>query len=488
MKILFATSEIHPVIKTGGLADVSGGLPNAYARLGEDVRVVLPGYLSVWEKLTDVHKIAEFDVRCAFRSYRVAIKEARSTGIDVPLWIVDIPELFDRPGNPYLAADGNDWWDNGERFGLFARIAADLALDRYSIGWKADLVQANDWQTGLVPAFLSEEAVRPATIFTIHNMAYQGLFPHSLFSYLELPWHWWKTHGGVEFYGQMSMLKAGIEMSDWVTTVSPTYAREITWPQFAYGLEGVMAHKQAQGKLVGIINGIEEDVWNPATDRLIARTYSADKGRVAGKAENKKALLNHFGWHESEIDLDIPVIGMVGRLVWQKGIDLVLDLMPQILEEHNAIFVVLGSGDRQHHEALQKLAIYYPKRVLVYLGYSEALAHLVEAGSDMFLMPSRFEPCGLNQIYSLIYGTPPIVHCTGGLADTVVNATVENIDNGTATGFVFYDPSLHALKSTLLHALYLYGKKRTWQKLQKQGMTQHFGWQESARQYLKLIQ
>ncbi len=488
MNILFATSEIHPVIKTGGLADVSGGLPNAYSRLDHQVRVVLPGYLAVWEKLTDVHKIAEFHTGTTFYDHPVVIKAARSSGIDVPLWIVDIPELFDRPGNPYLAADGSDWWDNGERFGVFSRIVAELAMDKHGIGWRADLVQANDWQTGLVPAFLAEESQPPATIFTIHNMAYQGNFPNSLFNYLNLPWHWWSAEGGLEFHGQMSMLKAGIEKADWVTTVSPTYAKEITWPEFAYGLEGVMARKLGEGRLVGIINGIDQDVWNPATDRLIARTYSAEKGRVAAKAENKRALLNHFGWHESEIDPNIPVIGMVGRLVWQKGVDLVLDLIPHILEQENAIFVVLGSGDREHHDALQRLAIYYPRRVLVYLGYSEALAHLVEAGSDIFLMPSRFEPCGLNQIYSLMYGTPPIVHSTGGLADTVVNATVENLDNGTATGFVFYDPSLHALKSTLQHALYLFGKKRSWQKLQKQGMQQHFGWQDSAQQYLNLIQ
>lgn len=488
MKILFVTSEAHPVIKTGGLADVSGGLPNAYAALNHKVRIVLPGYQAVWEKLTQVKKIAEFDTHGCNRRHHVIIKQARSAGLDAPLWIVDIPELFDRPGNPYLADNGRDWWDNGERFAVFAKVAAELAMDRHGLGWKADLVQANDWQTGLVPAWLAEEQNPPKTIFTIHNMAYQGLFPHSLFSAMHMPWHWWQADQGVEFYGHLSMLKAGIEMSDWVTTVSPSYAREITWPEFAYGMEGVLSRKASEGKLVGIINGIDEKVWNPDCDPLIARNYNVDKGRVAAKKANKIALLNHFGWHQSEIDADTPVLGLVGRLVWQKGIDLVLQLIPEIIHNSNAIFVIVGSGDREHHEALQKLAIEYPKRVLVYLGYSEPLAHLVEAGSDLFLMPSRFEPCGLNQIYSLKYGTPPIVHHTGGLADTVVNATDENMAAGTATGFVFYDPDIHALKSTVQHALYVYSRKRAWQALQKRGMQQNFGWQESARKYLELIQ
>ncbi|MGB1090815.1 MAG: glycogen synthase GlgA [Oceanobacter sp.] len=488
MNILFATSEVHPIIKTGGLADVSGGLPNAYAELGHDVRLVLPGYQVVWEKLNDVHIVVEFDLYVSGRHHPVVIKQARCTGLNVLLWVVDIPDLYDRPGNPYLDDNGGDWWDNGERFGLFSRIVAELAMDVHGIGWRADLVQANDWQTGLVPAYLGEYSdSRPATIFTIHNMAYQGNFPHSLYQFLELPWHWWRSEGGLEFHGQMSMLKAGIEMADWVTTVSPTYAEEITRPEFAYGLEGVLARRKDQGRLVGVLNGIEASVWNPAKDPLIAKNYSAEQDCASGKAENKQALLNFFGLHESEIDLDLPVVGLVGRLVWQKGIDLVLDLIPSLVEQTNVQFVILGSGDRVHHESLQQLAIRYPKRVLVHLGYSERLAHLVEAGSDMFLMPSRFEPCGLNQIYSLLYGTPPIVHCTGGLADTVVNATEENLASGAATGFVFYDPSHHALESTVKHALYLYGRKSSWQKLQKQGMQQAFGWTESAHRYLALV-
>lgn len=488
MKILFATSEMHPLIKTGGLADVSGSLPNAYAQLKHKVRVVIPGYQSVWDKLKKVKKVAEFEIEGCFRSHHVVIKQAKTEGIDVPIWVVDIPGLFDRPGNPYLADDGTDWWDNGERFGVFSKITAELAMDKHGIGWKADMVQANDWQTGLVPAFLSEEPEPPKTLFTIHNMAYKGLFPHSLFSMLNLPWHWWNPEGGVEFYGHLSMLKAGIEKADWVTTVSPSYAKEITFPEFAYGLEGVLIRREEQGRLVGIINGIDENVWNPKSDPFIARNYSSEKGRVAAKRTNKEALLKRWGWDDEKAQTEAPVLGMVGRLVWQKGVDLVLKLIPELIEQTNAIFVVVGSGDLEYHDALQQFANQYPERVLIHLGYSEELAHQVEAGADMFLMPSRFEPCGLNQMYSLAYGTPPIVHSTGGLADTVINASDKNFSAGTATGFVFFDPSIHALKSTVMHALYLFSKKRSWQKLQKQGMKQDFGWKHSAKQYLQLIQ
>lgn len=489
MKILFATSEVHPLIKTGGLADVSGSLPNAYAALKHKVRIVMPGYRDIWPKLTKIKTIANFEVEGCFRRHQVTLKQARNADIDVPIWVVDIPDLFDRPGNPYLADDGSDWWDNGERFGIFSKIVADLAVDRFGLKWKPDLVQANDWQTGLVPALISEmpEQERPKTIFTIHNMAYKGLFPHSLFSMLKLPWHWWNPEGGVEFYGNVSMLKAGIEKADWVTTVSPTYAREITFPEFAYGLEGVLQRRAIEGRLRGIINGIDLNVWNPEVDELITKKYSAAKGRVAAKKVNKKTLLQHWNWADKDAETTRPVVGLVGRLVWQKGIDLVLKVIPELIPKTEAIFVIVGSGDKDFHQQLQLLADKHPGRILLYIGYSEKLAHMVEAGADMFLMPSRFEPCGLNQMYSLTYGTPPIVHNTGGLADTVVNASDRNLEAGTATGFVFYDPSEHALKSTMMHALYLYGKKRTWQKLQKQGMQEDFGWRESAKHYLELI-
>lgn len=487
MKILFATSEAHPIIKTGGLADVSGSLPNAYQQLKHKARLVMPAYGDVWNKVTHVAQITDFNLESCGRNLHVRIHKATAPGIDVPIWLVDVPELFYRPGNPYLAPDGKDWWDNGERFGVFAKAVVEIAMDRVGLKWQPDVVQANDWQTGLVPAWLSLEAKRPKTIFTIHNMAYAGLFPKSLFEGLGLPAAWWEPVNGVEFYDNVSMLKAGIQKADMVTTVSPTYAKEITYPEFAYGLEDPLIERAKQGKLLGILNGIDQTIWNPQTDPMIARHYTAEKGRVAAKKHNKKDMLSFWDCALTDQELDVPVIGFVGRLVSQKGIDLILDVLPEILVETNARFVIVGTGEADIEYRLTELSHQYPDRLLIYIGYSESLAHKVEAGADMFVMPSRFEPCGLNQLYSLAYGTPPIVHSTGGLADTVVNATEKNIATATATGFVFFDPSRHALKSTLLHALHLYGKKRTWQKIQKTAMQQDFGWAKSAEQYLNLF-
>ncbi len=500
MKILFATSEAHPFIKTGGLADVSGSLPNAFVDLKHKVRLVLPAYKTVIEKLPKkgYRKVAEAEIGGCGRTFNCKILQLKAgamKGVDYPVWLVDIPELFDRDGNPYLADDGSDWWDNGERFGVFSKVVTELAMGRMGLKWQPDVVHANDWQTGLVPALLSQEEQAPKTVFTIHNMAYPGNFPHSLFKLLELPESLWGIEG-VEFYGHFSMLKAGLIKSDWVTTVSPTYAKEICFPEFAYGMEGILQMRQKEGRLAGIINGIDDQVWNPEVDELIVKNYSANKGRIAGKLANKEALLSELCLLRGEDEkrtkarldtcLDAPLIGLVGRLVEQKGIDLVLEVMPEIIQQTTANFVVVGSGNKYFEQQIKKLAAKHPSRVWAFIGYSEILGHRVEAGADMFLMPSRFEPCGLNQMYSLAYGTPPIVHHTGGLADTVVNATDENISNGTATGFVFYDPSRHALKSTILHALHLFTKKRTWQKLQKNGMHQPFKWKQSAKQYLEL--
>ena len=501
MKILFATSEAHPFVKTGGLADVSGSLPNALAQLKNKVRLVLPAYRSVLEKLDSdkVYKqVAELSVEGCGRYFHVKILKIKAgtiEGVNVPVLLVDIPELFDRSGTPYLAEDGFDWWDNGERFAVFSKVVTELAMDRVGLDWKADVVHANDWQTGLVPALLSLEQKPPKTVFTVHNMAYAGNFPKSLFDGMKLDWKLWGAEG-VEFYGQFSMLKAGLIKSDWITTVSPTYAKEICYPAFAYGFEGVLQQRASEGRLIGILNGIDDQVWNPEKDPLIEKNYSARKGRVVGKQHNKAALLSGMDFLKAENGkaenpemarwLKEPLVGLVGRLVTQKGIDLVIDVLPDLLKETTANFIFVGTGDREFEVALYKFAKDYPDRIWVYIGYSEVLAHQVEAGADLFLMPSRFEPCGLNQMYSLAYGTPPVVHHTGGLADTVVNATEQNLKEGKATGFVFYDTSRHALKSTLLHALYLLGKKRTWQKLQKTGMEQPLGWENSAKKYVQL--
>ncbi|WFE68161.1 glycogen synthase GlgA [Thiomicrospira sp. R3] len=485
MKVLYASSEAHPLIKTGGLADVAGSLPDAIAQLGHKVKLVLPAYQAITDHLCRVSVVSQFNIGGAGRSLQVRLLKAELPEFKAKVILVDIPELFNRPGNPYLGPDGRDWWDNGERFAVFSRVVAEIAMDRAGLKWKADVVHANDWQTGLVPAFLSQESQPPRTLFTVHNMSYAGYFPKSLFDSLWLPWEWW-TPEGVEFYSQLSMLKAGISYADWVTTVSPTYAKEICYPELAYGFEGILSKRQEQGRLVGILNGIDDKVWNPEIDRYISYNYSAKKGRVSQKKRNKEVLLALLGDHDPHLHLDQPLIGFVGRLIEQKGIDLILQVLPELLQEQDVRFVFVGAGQAEYEHQLRELAAAYPGRVFVHIGYSEPLAHQVEAGADMFLMPSRFEPCGLNQMYSLAYGTLPIVHHTGGLADTVVNATPENIKNKTATGFMFYDPNPHALRATILHALSIFNKPRSWQQIQKTGMEQPFNWKKSAKNYVEL--
>lgn len=502
MKILFATSEVHPLIKTGGLADVSGSLPRALKVLKNQVRIILPAYRTVLDKVADKSPkhIAQFRIGGCGRDYAVNILEVKAKAfpsLGVPIWLVDIPELFDRPGNPYLAEDGTDWWDNGERFAVFSKVITEIAMGRTKIGWHPDVVHSNDWQTGLVNALLSLEPSSPKTVFTIHNMAYPGNFPESLFAQLQLPWSLWHMRG-VEFWGHFSMLKAGLIYADRVTTVSPTYAKEICLHEYAYGFEGILQDRDRQGHLIGILNGIDDQVWNPEVDEFIAHRYSAQKGRVAAKRKNKAQLLkemsvlNHIPEQavSEQFDqwLDAPLIGFVGRLVWQKGVDLILDALPNLLTQTSANFIFVGSGDKFFEARLTQFASQYPTRIWTYIGYSEKLGHEVEAGADMFLMPSRFEPCGLNQLYSLAYGTPPIVNFTGGLADSVVSATKENLSNHLATGFVCYEPSPAGLEATIKDALALFAKKRTWQTLQKHGMLQSFDWRKSAQKYLKVYQ
>ncbi len=485
MKILFATSEAHPLVKTGGLADVSGSLPVALAQLGHDVRLVLPAYQSVLEKYPEHEVLSHFAVGGAGRMLGVRVLAVWVPELERKVWLLDIPELFRRPGNPYLAADGKDWWDNGERFGTFSRAVAELAMNRAGLDWRADVVHANDWQTGLVPAFLREEYQPPRTLFTIHNMAYAGFFPRSLFDSLWLPWHWWSIEG-VEFYGQLSMLKAGIQYADAVTTVSPGYAREICTEAFAYGFAGIMRETRRQGRLHGILNGIDTRYWNPATDPYLFANYTLDDGLAAGKRSNRQALLQQLGAPAATVAADLPLLGFIGRLVTQKGVDLILEVLPSLLQQGRVNLVCVGSGDAGFEQALRGLAARFPEHAFVHIGYSEELAHQVEAGADIFLMPSRFEPCGLNQLYSLAYGTLPLVHHTGGLADTVVNASDENLAGKTATGFVFYDQSAHAMRSALEHALYVYSRPGLWQQMQRTAMEQSFSWAQSARAYADL--
>jgi starch synthase len=481
MNVLFAASEAYPLVKTGGLGDVVHSLPKALHARGADVRLVLPGYHDLLRQLDAVRIAGWLEVRGSARTLGVRVLETRHAAFPFPLWIVDCPQAFDRPGGPYVAENGRDWPDNAERFTVFARAAALLAQDALGRGWRADVVHSHDWQAGLVPAFLSDLASPPRTVFTIHNLAYGGYFPHDDFVRLQLPAHWWNPEG-VEFHGKLSMLKAGIVHADAITTVSPTYAEEICTAEFGYGLDGLL--RSRRHKLTGILNGIDTDAWNPATDPHLSAHYS--KARVQpGKRHNKRALLERFQPVDDAL-LDAPLLGMVGRLVEQKGIDWILGAVPVLIAETDARFVALGSGAPRYERELQRLAQQHPDRVMVEIGYDEGLAHRIEAGADLFLMPSRFEPCGLNQMYSLRYGTPPVVFRTGGLADTVVDADAPHRAAGTATGFVFDRPDVAGFLDAIRRALDLYRQPRAWRRLQQTGMRQNFDWSESAGRYLSL--
>ncbi|MCA1797129.1 MAG: glycogen/starch synthase [Geobacteraceae bacterium] len=334
---------------------------------------------------------------------------------------------------------------------------------------------------------MSPDSPGPRSIFTIHNLSYAGKFAHSLFAGLALPDAWWNPEM-LEFYGDLSMLKGGIIFSDHVTAVSPTYSAEICTPARGFGFEGMLQQRAAKGDLSGILNGIDTAVWNPARDPYIAYPYSVEKGRVAQKKRNKQHLLHAFAPAMAQIDMNAPLLGSVGRMVEQKGADLLLKSIPTLVAETNANFVILGSGERTYEEGFTALAQRYPERVFVRIGYAEDLAHQIEAGADMFLMPSRFEPCGLNQMYSLAYGTLPIVHATGGLRDTVVDASPEAIAAGSATGFVMQEATVAELNRCGKYALEVYHKPRTWQKLQRNAMLQDFGWQRSAAAYVDIYQ
>ena len=471
-KILFVTSEVHPLIKTGGLADISGSLPKALAELGEDVRIIMPNYQAI-KTTEDIRYLSTIHVNnCA-----VNILETKLPGNGVIVWLVDFPAFFNFPGNPYVDEHGKPWANSADRFALFCRVAVEVAMNRSYLDWKPDIVHCNDWQSGLVPALLSLEYSRPATVFTIHNMAYQGIFPRTTYQSLNLPGQLWNP-GGIEFHDMLSFLKGGLIFADRITTVSPTYAKEIQTAEFGYGLEGVLSHRKHF--LSGITNGIDCDHWNPETDSNIVQTYSHTT--LAKKLANKTALQERLSL---PVDKNIPLFGLISRLVEQKGIDLILECLPEMLS-HPLQFVLLGSGNKGYEQRLHNFAEAHPDKISITIGYDETLAHLIEAGSDIFLMPSRFEPCGLNQIYSQRYGTLPIVRKTGGLADTVIDTLPETLNNNTATGFVFNEANAGTLMEAIKRSLILYGHPKTWKQLQINGMKRDYSWNKSAHQYLTL--
>lgn len=461
-------------MKTGGLADVSGSLPHALKKAGHDVRIVLPAYREVMDKLKHPPRTC---VETSIAGYPVSLKETRLPGTRLSVWLIDAPELFDRPGNPYLDDTGKPWPDNAVRFMVFCRMICLVALNQCNLNWKPTVVHCNDWQTGLVPALLDREKNRPATVFTIHNLAYQGVFDRITFEQLELPedlWHYEK----LEFHDQFSFIKGGLVFSDRINTVSPHYSNEIQTSQFGHGLHDLLQHRS--DRLCGIINGIDTKHWNPGTDPLIAEKYNRKK--LSGKTINKTELQSRFSLPEDESAL---LMGLVSRLVEQKGIDMIISILPELAKRHIQL-VILGSGDKDYETALTDSVSLFPEHVSVHIGYDETLAHQIEAGADLFLMPSRFEPCGLNQMYSQRYGTLPLVTPVGGLCDTVIGANRETIKNGTATGFMLDEVSEKSLLQTIDRALDCFEEKNSWESMVKTAMQQDFSWEKSAALYADL--
>lgn len=471
LKVLFATPEAAPLVKTGGLADVSGALPAALRAIGVDVRILVPGYRQVIAQLGPHETVATLDALPGFPSSRLL---SGTMGSGVPLLVLDCPLLYQRDGGPYQDASGHDWADNALRFGMLSRIAAMLGCDETPLGWRPDLVHCNDWQTGLTSAYLNFASGAAPSVFSIHNLAFQGIFPPETLGELQLPPSCFGIDG-VEYYGNLSFLKAGLFYADHLTTVSPNYAQEIQQEPLGFGMQGMLSVRRDD--LTGILNGIDTDEWNPATDPHLAQKYS--RTRMAGKAANKEALQSRMGL---PIAPNVPLLGVVSRFTHQKGLDLLLEIAP-LLAEFPAQLVMLGTGEAKMELAAHDLAQRYPGSIGVHVGFSEALSHQIEAGADLFVMPSRFEPCGLNQLYSQRYGTPPIVHATGGLADSVVDCTEETLEDGSASGFAFLGMTAENLYAAIRRAVELYRNQTRWKALRKNCMAKDFSWQHSAEAY-----
>ncbi|NLE38940.1 MAG: glycogen synthase GlgA [Pirellulaceae bacterium] len=481
MNILMATSEAVPFSKTGGLADVCGALPGALAALGHKPALILPAYRSSWCCGQAIEPMGiDFIVPIGSKMVTGHLLQSTMPGGNVPVYLVQQDQYFDRDG--LYQADGKDYIDNCERFVFFSRAVLEAIR---LLDLRVDLLHVNDWQTGLIPAYLKVEYhgiaryENVASLLTIHNLAYQGQFWHWDMLLTGLDWKYFNWQQ-MEFHGYLNLLKTGIVFADSVNTVSPRYAQEIQSPTFGCGLEGTL--QQRRGVLSGILNGMDSSHWNPATDPNLPANYTVET-HAKGKAACKAALQDEVGLPRQP---DVPLVGLIGRLCRQKGIDLIIEVMRQWAKDREVQWVILGTGDQEYHQKLEELAGRHPGKIAVRLAFSGPLAHQIEAGSDMFLMPSWYEPCGLNQMYSLAYGTVPVVRATGGLADTIVDANEETLQAGTANGFSFSDYSEMALAESLRRACDAYADKKVWNQLIETGMRQDWSWKRSARQYLTL--
>lgn len=483
-KILYASSEVVPFAKTGGLADVASALPKQLKQLGHDIRIVMPKYSSIPEakfKLREVIRLREIEVPLQGEIQRVSIKSAFIPDSKVQVYFLEHPEFYNR-NDLYVDPDtGKDYPDNDARFFLFSRGILEIAK---TLAWQPDVIHCNDWQTAAIPLYLKTLYAndpffsKTKTVLSLHNVGYQGNSQPSAIDVGGLPQDLFYPMSPVEFHGSFSFMKAGIKYADIVTTVSETYAQEIqSDPEFGFGMEGVLHDRHED--LFGILNGIDETIWNPEVDQLIAHPFT--KKKLEGKEENKKVLLDKFELHYDPL---IPVIGIISRLADQKGFDLIARVLEKIAKL-KVQMVILGTGDQKYHDLFSQAAKKYPDKFSVQLTFNNQLAHQIEAGSDFFLMPSRYEPCGLNQMYSFMYGTVPIVRATGGLADTVKDVNQHPKDG---TGFTFKDYDAKEMLVTIKRALDYYQDRSRWRKLQIRGMSQDFSWLKSAKKYVEIYE
>ncbi len=482
LRVLQVSAEIFPLLKTGGLADIAGALPAALATAGCDTRVLLPGFPAIRAGLANGETVGQFTLPWGEPVQVLCGELPAVPGKDaapVRAYVLDAPGLFDRPGNPYEDSARRPYGDNHRRFAALGWGAMHLARD-LDPHWAPQLVHGHDWHAGLVPACLKLTAGKPVPcVFTVHNLAYQGIFSADVFGELGLPPSAFQMDG-LEFHGQISFMKAGLFYADKITTVSPTYSQDIQTPEQGFGLDGLL--RTRRNDLSGILNAVDSAVWNPASDLHIPHHYSAD--RLAGKAKCKAALQAEAAL---EVRKDAPLFSVVSRLTEQKGLNLVLAGIDAIVQGDGQL-LVLGSGDHELETAFRHAAQLHPRQVALRIGYDEAYAHRIFAGSDITLVPSRFEPCGLTQMYGLLYGSLPLVRAVGGLADTVVDADLATLDDGTATGIVFASFSEADYRHAVRRALALYRQPRAWSRVRQTGMHQDFSWTQAARQYRAVYQ
>jgi starch synthase len=483
LRILFLASEVDPFAKTGGLADVASALPKSLFEKGHDVRIMMPKYGSISERkyvLRDVIRLRKLSVKMGAKEHVASAKSAFIPDTKVQVYFLDYKPFFDKKELYVDQKTGKDFPNNAERFAFFCRAALETAK---LLHWEPDIIHCNDWQTALIPWLVKSEYREDkffsdtATLLSIHNLAFQGNFTPEGVKGIGLPQDLVQDGGEMEFYGQASFLKLGVGYADAITTVSPTYAKEIQSPEFGSGFDDFL--KARAKDLTGILNGVDYSIWNPEVDSIIPSKYSTNN--TQDKLANKQALLKQANL---PFDESVPVIGMISRLTEQKGFDLIEKIKDKVFER-NVQLVILGTGDPHYQNMLQALSEEHSDKIALFVTFDDELAHLIEAGSDMFLMPSRFEPCGLNQMYSLRYGTLPIVHNTGGLTDTVIDM---DKDPGKGTGFTFDHYDETALLATLDRALALFTDDKSWQKVVKRAMKQNFSWDSAAEEYIKVYQ